>query len=55
MDYFNCYTPKLRRYIREHGVKWVDKGINEKSGYMRWVFEQTDELSELLKRYKEES
>lgn len=53
-NFFYCYNPKLRRFIHENGIKWIDKGINKNSGYMRWIFERSEELDRLIIRYKNE-
>lgn len=50
-DYFYCYSPRLRRFIREGGTRWIEKGVNPKSGYPYWVFEHCKRLEELLKEY----
>lgn len=52
-SYFYCYNPRLRQFIHEvHGISWVDKGVNTNSGYMRWIFERSDKLSEAIESYK---
>lgn len=50
--YFYCYSPKLRRFITSNGISWVDKGINENSGYPYWMFTRGTLLNKIVQKYK---
>lgn len=50
--YFYCYSSKLRKFIRDQGIRWVDKGINNNSGKPFWMFERGNELDEVIELYQ---
>lgn len=51
-DYFYCYSFQLKRFIRDHGIKWVDRGTNNNNGRPYWMFEQTTALGRIIEEYK---
>lgn len=38
----------MLRFIKAHSIKPVSKGINPNTGKTFWVFEMTEELSQVL-------
>lgn len=51
-EFFYCYSAKVRRYLNDNNVRWFDKGVNPKSGYPYWKYENNDKLKECLASYK---
>lgn len=50
---FYCYSSRLRRFINDNNIKWIDKGINKNSGFPYWRYEKDDELGKVLKKYED--
>lgn len=50
--YFFCYSINLFRFIRSKGVKYISKGINPSTNKTFWLFEKTEELSQVLEQWK---
>jgi hypothetical protein len=46
--FYSCYSINQLRFIKAHGIKPVSKGVNKNTGKTFWVFEVTDELSNVL-------
>lgn len=53
--YFYCYNPKLKNFLNLNGLTWTDRGINKKTEFPYWMFNQTERLSELILKYKIEN
>lgn len=51
IKYFYCYSAKLRRFLKENDVNWVDRGFNEKSGYPYWVFAKDERFNKVIIKY----
>lgn len=51
-DYFYCYNARLRRFLHENGLKWINKGVHFKTQMPFWIFERSDKLDFLMKEYK---
>jgi hypothetical protein len=50
--YFYCYSAKLRRFIRENGIRWIETNINENTDRPYWKFEQTNARGRIIEEYK---
>lgn len=51
-EMFYCYSPKLRRFLDENGIKWEGKGINKNSGFPYWLFKRGSMLERLIEEYR---
>lgn len=51
-DLFYCYSARLRRFIRDNGDRWIDKGIHRESNKPYWVFKRSTKLDRLIEEYK---
>lgn len=45
---FYCYSPKLKTYLTEKGIKFLHKGLNENTLKNFWVYERNPQLNTLL-------
>lgn len=52
VTFYKCFSINMLRFIKIHGIKAVSKGVHP-NGKTFWVFEMTDELSNVLKRWTE--
>ena len=48
MRKFYCYSAKLRKELVDKGIKYLHKGVNEKTNTPFWAFEGTVELNSFL-------
>ncbi|MDW0112180.1 hypothetical protein QT711_03215 [Sporosarcina saromensis] len=55
VTYFYCYNPKLRKYLGLNGLRWGYKGFNQAIKKYYWTFEENEELSKLIEKYKIEN
>lgn len=51
VTYFYCYNPKLRKFLGENGLSWIDRDINPSNGFPYWTFAQSTQLGRLIKEY----
>lgn len=51
VTYFYCYNPRLRKFLNQNGLTWLERGVNENSESPYWTFWQSERLSELIKDY----
>ncbi|MGB3160372.1 MAG: DUF5659 domain-containing protein [Carnobacterium sp.] len=54
IKYYKCFSINMLRFIKIHGIRAVSKGVHA-NGKTYWVFEETEELSEVLYKWSEES
>lgn len=47
---FYCYSAKLRRFIRDNGIKWCESGVNNSHPF--WVFKRSTALDRIIEEYK---
>ena len=52
--FYKCYSWRLKNWLKANGVSFINKGFNEDTQSPFWIFEITDELSELLKIWSEQ-
>ncbi|GAB7388422.1 hypothetical protein BSNK01_22590 [Bacillaceae bacterium] len=52
-QYFFCYDPRLAKFLIENNIKYITKAIHPGNLKIFWLFEQTEMLSEQIKRFKE--
>jgi hypothetical protein len=46
---FYCYSTNLKRFlIEDNHIKYLSKGINDKTKRYFWLFERTDKLKKCL-------
>ena len=50
-----CYSNRLRRFLDSHGVRFMDRQINNATGLPVWIFRKTKKLDRLLKMYTEKN
>lgn len=48
---YYSYSYELSKWLFANGIKYVDKGIHNKTGKHYYVFERGEELSNLLQQY----
>jgi hypothetical protein len=48
MDKFYCYSPKLKKELKELGYKWIDTGKHHTTNKIYWVYEIVPELKQYL-------
>lgn len=53
VTWYKCFSINQLRFIKIHGIKAVSKGVHS-NGKTFWIFEMTDELSDVLTRWTEE-
>lgn len=46
--YYYCYSKPLDNFIRKHGIKPFNRGIHARTNKVYYMYEMTDELSEVL-------
>lgn len=49
--YFYCYSAKLRRFLNENGIRWINKGINPKNECPFWVFVRDCRFNKVITEY----
>lgn len=52
---FYCYSPKLKRFLSENGIKFLHKGLNEGTNKNFWVYERNSQLNSLLTEWSQET
>jgi uncharacterized protein (DUF1015 family) len=48
IEYYQNYSIPQERWIRANGIKYLRKGTNPNTGRIFFVYEMTDELSDVL-------
>ena len=51
MDYFYCYSIKLKNWLKLNGVRFVDSGKHS-NGNTYWRFSRDDKLDQALTDWK---
>ena len=50
--YFYCYSFKMKQFFCENGLKYIVRSVHEKTGKHFWIFESSENLSELLEQWR---
>lgn len=50
--YFYCYSPKMKKFFCENGLRYITRSIHEKTNKPFWVFESGDKVTELLEKWR---
>jgi hypothetical protein len=50
--YFYCYSPKMKQFFCENGLRYITRSVHEKTGKPFWVFESGNQVTELLNKWK---
>lgn len=50
--YFYCYSPNMKRFFCDNGLRYVVKSVHDKTGKPFWVFESSEEITHLLNKWK---
>lgn len=50
-QYFYCYSSRMSYFIRAFNVKYIDIGLNAKSGTKYYVFEKSEKLDRIIELY----
>lgn len=53
VKYFYCYSPRMKKFFYENGLRYITKSVHEKTGKPFWVFESGDKVSELLTQWRD--
>ena len=48
MKKYKCYSPNLKKFLLDKGFKYLWVDVSKSSGKTFWMFELTDELSQVL-------
>lgn len=52
IKYFYCYSPRMKKFFCDNGLKYVVKSVHEKTTKPFWVFESCDKVTELLEEWR---
>lgn len=53
-SYFFCYNGSVASYLKHiKGIPFITQAVSIKNGEQFWLFEQSEELSQALKDYKQ--
>lgn len=52
--YFYCYSPRLKSRLLDEGERFICVGLNENTHRKFWLFEDNDNLNEVLTAWREE-
>ena len=47
---FFCYSKKLKEELAERGIRYLTRGIHDKTGKPYWVYSPTVELNKYLEQ-----
>lgn len=50
---FYCYSSRLAHFIRAFDVRYMDVGLNAKSGNKYYVFEKSEKLDKIINLYNQ--
>jgi hypothetical protein len=50
---FYCYSPNLKNFLTEHGIKFLHKGLNESTQRTFWVYERNVNLNNSLTKWSQ--
>lgn len=53
-EHYICFSTRLRKFLDQNGVRWIDKGIHEVSEHPYWVFKRTRKFKEIMDKYDRE-
>ena len=48
---FYCYSAKMSHFIRAFDIKYIEVGVNTKSGTRYHVFEKSERLDKVISLY----
>lgn len=48
---FYCYSAKMSHFIRAFDIKYIEIGVNDKSGTRYYVFEKSERLDKIISLY----
>lgn len=48
---FYCYSTKMSYFIRSFGIRYIEIGINVKSGTRYYVFQKSERLDKIISLY----
>jgi len=48
-----CYSCELMNFLRHRNIRYLVKGVHENTLNPFWVFDRTDEISDILADYKD--
>ena len=48
---YYCYSINQLRFIKDKGIRFLCKGLNDKTNKNYWVFEKNQELSNTLTEF----
>lgn len=51
--YFYCYSPNMKKFFCENGLRYVMRSVHEKTKKPFWVFESGNDVTALLNKWKE--
>lgn len=46
--YFYCYSIKMKNFLKENGLEFINKSINLKTNKPYFLFEKSKKLDELI-------
>lgn len=50
--YFYCYSPKMKQFFCENGLRYITKSVHEKTNKPFWVFESDLRVTNLLQVWR---
>lgn len=50
--YFYCYSPGMKKFFCDNGLRYITKSVHEKTMKPFWVFESGDKVTELLEKWR---
>lgn len=51
--YFYCYSIRLKDFLKSQGLTYITKGINTNSGKPYFMFEKSDFLDVIIRKWNE--
>lgn len=48
---YYCYSINQLRFLKDKGLRYLCKGLNDKTNKNYWVFEKNEELSSALSEF----
>lgn len=50
---FYCYSPNLKKFLSEKGMKFLHRGLNENTQKYFYVYERNEQLNILLTEWSQ--
>lgn len=51
-QYFYCYSPKMKQFFCDNGLRYITKSVHDKTNKPFWVFESSNKITDLLELWR---